>query len=249
MIQQCCTEPFAKSIRKDVSLRRVTNPGSRGLQIKASLFMDDVTIFCSDLLSVHRLMRIFDQFKPALGAKANQGKSGAMLFRNWTNRSFIPFTIRTDYLYMLGIWDAMYKALDKGRKNVPNTTLILMVTLACGCIKLCVDPWNANTKCHCVLRFYLSPELQRMGQALLLWYASSSWTIPYYLSYVEKFARNNSFDHKSVGSGQHIASSRPCGKRRGWILLVCSLSRLSKSFDRVPHYQNFPTSTKTSFGW
>eukprot|EP00061_Rhincodon_typus_P016258 g44374.t1 len=47
----CHTEPFAESIRKDVSLRRVTVPGSRGLQVKASLHMDDATIFCSEQLT------------------------------------------------------------------------------------------------------------------------------------------------------------------------------------------------------
>eukprot|EP00061_Rhincodon_typus_P018962 g48365.t1 len=52
----CYIEPFAESIRKDVSLRGVTIPGSRGLQAKDSLCIDDIAIFCSDLPSVCRLM-------------------------------------------------------------------------------------------------------------------------------------------------------------------------------------------------
>eukprot|EP00061_Rhincodon_typus_P017387 g46063.t1 len=60
---------FAESIRKDASLRGVTIPGKGGLLVKASLYMDDITIFCSDPLSVSRLMSICDRFELALGAK------------------------------------------------------------------------------------------------------------------------------------------------------------------------------------
>eukprot|EP00061_Rhincodon_typus_P009422 g32920.t1 len=87
---------------KDLSLRGVAIPGSRGLQVKASLYMD--AVFYSDPLSVSRLLSICDQFEMALGAKVNRGKSKAVLFGNWANRSFIPFTIRTQYLKVLGVW-------------------------------------------------------------------------------------------------------------------------------------------------
>eukprot|EP00061_Rhincodon_typus_P001630 g15328.t1 len=72
--------------------------------------------------------------------------------------------------------DTMYKALDDGGKNVPNAAHSLMATFLCGYINLCVEPRYATTKCHFVLRFYLSPVLQRMGLALLQ-SAPSSWTI------------------------------------------------------------------------
>ncbi|XP_078412405.1 uncharacterized protein LOC144689141 [Cetorhinus maximus] len=242
--------------------------------------MDDVAVFCSDPLSVRRLMHICDQFELASGAKVNRGKSEAMFFGNWADRSFVPFTVRADGLKVLGIWfggtgacvrnwkervamvkrklgmwerrslsiagknlvircevlslllyvaqvwpipdscamaitraifrfiwrskmdrvrrDAMYKPLDKGGKNVPNIALILMATFVCGCIKRCVDPQYANTKCHYVLRFYLSPVLRRMGLATLPRNAPSSWTVPYHLSLVEKFMQKNTFDHKSI---------------------------------------------------
>eukprot|EP00061_Rhincodon_typus_P013095 g39257.t1 len=87
--------------------------------------------------------------------------------------------------------DTMYKTLDKGGKNVPSATLILMATFTCGCIKLCVDPQKRSA--HNVLKTLREKERQ--------------------------------------------------------ILSGCSLSRLSKSFDRMLHHQNFPTSTKTLFGW
>eukprot|EP00061_Rhincodon_typus_P013568 g40014.t1 len=173
-----------------------------------------------------------------------------MFFGNWTDHSFIPFTVRTDYLKVLGIWfggvrvctksweeriakvkqklvhwehcslsivvtraiwcfirkpkidqvcrDSMYKTLAKGRRNIPNVALILMATFVCGCIRLCVDLQYTNTKCYDRLKFYLSPVLQRMGVASLLQNIPSSWTVPYHLSFVKKFAKKNTVDHKSI---------------------------------------------------
>ncbi|XP_067864107.1 uncharacterized protein [Heptranchias perlo] len=94
--------------------------------------------------------------------------------------------------------DTMYKSPEKGRKGVPNVALILMASTVCGCIKLCIDPRHANTKCHYVLRFYLSPVLRRMGLATLPRNAPSSWTVPPHLSFVEKFVQKNTFDHKAI---------------------------------------------------
>ncbi|XP_067873155.1 uncharacterized protein [Heterodontus francisci] len=94
--------------------------------------------------------------------------------------------------------DTMFKPLDKGGKRVPNIALILMTTFVCGCIKLCVDLQYANSRCHYMLRFYLSPVLRRMGLVTLSRNAPSSWTVPYHLSFVEKFLRKNTFDHQSI---------------------------------------------------
>eukprot|EP00061_Rhincodon_typus_P008164 g30544.t1 len=80
------------------------------LQVKASLYMDDVAVFYSDLLSVARLMRICDQFKLASGVKV----------------------------------------------------------------------------------------LRRVGLASLPRNAPSSWAVPYHLFFMEKFAKKNIFDHKSI---------------------------------------------------
>eukprot|EP00061_Rhincodon_typus_P014895 g42264.t1 len=95
---------FTEAIRKDVSLRGVTILVSRGLQVKASLYMDDLIVFCLDSLSVRRHMSICNESKLTLGAKVNRGKSKAMFFGNCTDRSFIPFIVRTNYLKVLGIW-------------------------------------------------------------------------------------------------------------------------------------------------
>ncbi|XP_067899215.1 uncharacterized protein [Heterodontus francisci] len=79
--------------KKDAGIREMTIPGSGGTQVKVSLYMDDIAIFCSDLLSVRTLMS--DQFKLASGDKVNCSKSEAMFFGNWADRSFVP--VRSDY--------------------------------------------------------------------------------------------------------------------------------------------------------
>eukprot|EP00061_Rhincodon_typus_P010520 g34873.t1 len=92
----------------------------------------------------------------------------------------------------------MYKTLAKCGKNVPNIVPMLMATFVCGCIKLCIDHRYASTKCHYVLRFYLSPVSQRMGLASLLGNTPSSWAVLYHLSFVEEFEKINTIDPKSI---------------------------------------------------
>eukprot|EP00061_Rhincodon_typus_P008724 g31591.t1 len=92
----------------------------------------------------------------------------------------------------------MYETLDKGRKNIANVAVILMATFLCSCTKLHVDPQYTNTKHPYLLKSYLSPVLRRTGLALLPWDAPSCETVPAYLSFLEKFAKKNTFDHQSI---------------------------------------------------
>eukprot|EP00061_Rhincodon_typus_P010841 g35429.t1 len=109
-------EPFAESIRKDVSLRGVTNTGSGGLQVKASLSMDDITVFCSD---------------PPSRASVTSS--------NWPwEPSHLPFHVETEDRPCLQ--GCHVQNSDKLGKNVPNIAITLMATFQCCCIKLCVDP-------------------------------------------------------------------------------------------------------------
>eukprot|EP00061_Rhincodon_typus_P014535 g41606.t1 len=75
-----------------------------------------------------------------------------------------------------------------------SPALILVATFVCGCIKLCIDAH----KCHNLLKFYLSPVLRGISLTSLLWNAPSSWSIPYHLSFVEKFTKKSIFDHRSI---------------------------------------------------
>ena len=92
----------------------------------------------------------------------------------------------------------MHKSLDNGGKNVPNVALILMASFVCGCIRLCVDPRYVGTKYHYLPRFYLSPWLRRMGLAPFPRNTPVSWSLPPYLSSVERFFQVNTFDHRAI---------------------------------------------------
>eukprot|EP00061_Rhincodon_typus_P012201 g37786.t1 len=76
-------------------------------------------------ISASRLMSICDQFELASGAKVNRGQSEAMFFGNWADRSFIPFTIRTDYLKKLGRWE--HRSLSIAGKNLVIKCEVLSV--------------------------------------------------------------------------------------------------------------------------
>eukprot|EP00061_Rhincodon_typus_P017129 g45688.t1 len=152
--QEMLDQPFSlDELTKALdSLEKNKTPGSDGLTAELYSALWDLTgwdllkLYDSTLLidtmyestrKAHRLMSICDWIELASGDKVNQGKS--MFFGKWADRSFIPFTVRTDFRMVLGIC----------------------------CIKLCIDPQYGNTKCHYTLRFYLSLVLQRMGLASL----------------------------------------------------------------------------------
>eukprot|EP00061_Rhincodon_typus_P006461 g27125.t1 len=133
--------------------------------------MDDVTVFCSNPLSVHRLISICNQFELASGAKVNRGKSKAMFFN--------PFTVKTDYLKVLGIWFGGARACAKTCEEC-----IAKVRQKLGF-------WE-----HCSLSIVGENLVIRCEVLSLLLYVA--WAIPYHLSFVEKFAMKNTFDHKSI---------------------------------------------------
>eukprot|EP00061_Rhincodon_typus_P007165 g28565.t1 len=203
-------ESLAEFIRKDASLKGVTSPGSRSLQVKASLYMDDVAVFRLDPPSVRRLMSICDQFKLASGTKA------------WPIPRTCAYAVTQAYFHF--IWrskmghvhrDTMYKPLDKVGKNIPNVILILMATFVSGCIKLCVDPRLENTKCHCT-EVLLVPGVAKDGPGLV------------------------AMEHSKV-----LKTLR----EKETVNPVTWFPEQTAEFGRMPHYQNFPTSTKALLGW
>eukprot|EP00061_Rhincodon_typus_P009239 g32584.t1 len=105
---------------------------------------------------------------------------------------------KMDYVHRI----TTYKTLDGGCRvvgeNVLNTAVILMATFVCGCIKLCVNPQYTNIKCHYLLRFYLSSMLRSIGLASLLWNTPSCWAVLHHLSFMVKFAKQNTFDHEFI---------------------------------------------------
>ncbi|KAM4011834.1 uncharacterized protein ACNLHF_004830 [Anomaloglossus baeobatrachus] len=76
-------ELFAEAIRRNGEIRGITAPGPERFEVKCSLYMDDVTVFCADRRSVDTLVQTCETFGRASGAKVNCGKSEAMLFGDW----------------------------------------------------------------------------------------------------------------------------------------------------------------------
>ncbi|XP_048451556.1 LOW QUALITY PROTEIN: divergent protein kinase domain 1C [Rhincodon typus] len=62
----------------EISLRLVAVPSSGSLQVKSSLYMDDIAVLCSDALSVCRLMSICDWFKLTLGPRCRDYRQGVL---------------------------------------------------------------------------------------------------------------------------------------------------------------------------
>ncbi|XP_056421526.1 uncharacterized protein LOC130361883 isoform X2 [Hyla sarda] len=99
------SELFAETIRQNGEIRGITAPGPDRYEVKCSLYMDDVTVFCADQRSVTALVQTCEDFGRASGAKVNCGKSEAMLFGEWhlASSAPFPFTVMTDFIQILGV--------------------------------------------------------------------------------------------------------------------------------------------------
>ncbi|XP_073459999.1 uncharacterized protein [Aquarana catesbeiana] len=100
------SELFARSIRRNPEIRGITAPGPDRREVKCSLYMDDVTVFCADRRSIDTLAQTCEDFGQASGAKVNCGKSEVMLFGKWflPSSAPIPFSVKTDFIKILGVW-------------------------------------------------------------------------------------------------------------------------------------------------
>lgn len=79
-----CIEPLAQTLRRDQRIRGVGIPGGGGLTAKCILYMDDVNVLCTDLLSVNRTLDLTDWFGRASGSKLNRKKTQAQFYGPWT---------------------------------------------------------------------------------------------------------------------------------------------------------------------
>lgn len=73
--------------------------------MKTVLYMDDVNLLCTDILSIHRTMDLTDWFGRALAARLNRKKSQIQFFGPWESietRKIEPEVKKTD-IKILGI--------------------------------------------------------------------------------------------------------------------------------------------------
>ncbi|KAJ1214462.1 hypothetical protein NDU88_002081 [Pleurodeles waltl] len=108
-------ELLAERIRQNRDIRGVIVPGSSGKgEVKCSLYMDDVSVFCVDGHSIKELEKTCIEFGKASGAKINSAKSETLLFGHWTpTRDPLPFPIKQDVLKILGVWFGGKGAAEK----------------------------------------------------------------------------------------------------------------------------------------
>ena len=69
------------------------------------LYMDDINIFCTDLLSVHRTLELTDRYGLASGSKLNREKTQALVYGPWTVTEDIglPLTVNETDIKILGV--------------------------------------------------------------------------------------------------------------------------------------------------
>ncbi|KAJ1218759.1 hypothetical protein NDU88_006335 [Pleurodeles waltl] len=76
-------ELLAEYIRKNPNIRRIPTPGDAKKEVKCTLYMDNITLFCTDGNPVQSLLEACKDFGKASGAKINVDKSQAKLFGHW----------------------------------------------------------------------------------------------------------------------------------------------------------------------
>ncbi|KAJ8362605.1 hypothetical protein AAFF_G00367650 [Aldrovandia affinis] len=95
-------EMWARAVRADAQIRGLPLPGAGGAQFKYALYMDDVTVFCSDQPSVDRLVRVCGWFGKATSARLNMVKSEALILGGLAEQWRVPFVIQPEMIKVLG---------------------------------------------------------------------------------------------------------------------------------------------------
>uniref|UniRef100_A0A803K7Y7 Reverse transcriptase domain-containing protein n=1 Tax=Xenopus tropicalis TaxID=8364 RepID=A0A803K7Y7_XENTR len=90
----CAIEPLLLSIRRDKMIRGVHVPGGGGLQAKVTGYMDDITILCTDVLSIKRAVQRTEHFCAASGLRLNFKKSCMLTVGDWDSLSDCPIQQR-----------------------------------------------------------------------------------------------------------------------------------------------------------
>lgn len=110
----CCIEPLGNLIRADRLIDGVHIPGGGGLRNKCMMYMDDVTVSCTDELSVRRVLQHTESFCQASGSKLNVQKSECMLYGKWEEPPQVGLCFKKDFIKILGV---KFDCLGSGVKN------------------------------------------------------------------------------------------------------------------------------------
>lgn len=105
LLYVACIEPLAQALRRDQWINGLTIPGTGGLTAKTVLYMDDVNLLCTDVLSIQRIMDMTDWFGKASGARLNRDKTQAQFYGPWkpSEPAGLGVTSKNTDLKILGI--------------------------------------------------------------------------------------------------------------------------------------------------
>ncbi|KAJ1107442.1 hypothetical protein NDU88_004832 [Pleurodeles waltl] len=98
-------ELLTEYIRKNPNIKGTPTPGDAKKEVKCTLYMDNITLFCTDGKSVQSLLEACKGFGKASGPKINANKSQVKLFGCWDlcNKP-LPFPIEAGLVKILDIW-------------------------------------------------------------------------------------------------------------------------------------------------
>ncbi|KAM4012169.1 uncharacterized protein ACNLHF_005233, partial [Anomaloglossus baeobatrachus] len=158
------SELFAEAIRRNGEIRGITAPGPERFEVKCSLYMDDVTVFCADRRSVDTLVQTCETFGWASGAKMDRVKRSIM-----------------------------YKDPRKGGKGVPDIPTLLRSSFVCDCVRrtLRVKRGSAGGS---MSRFFLLPLWRRIGWDKWDSSFPYNWTAPWFYGDVVRFVREHQLE-------------------------------------------------------
>ncbi|KAJ8362401.1 hypothetical protein AAFF_G00375910 [Aldrovandia affinis] len=103
--RQPSAEPLAQVLRRDAWISGLGIPGSGGMEARCILYMDDVTVCCTDATAVGRVLDRTEWFGRASGARLNRDKTTLMVYGRWTETDLqdLPLTVTADNVRILGV--------------------------------------------------------------------------------------------------------------------------------------------------
>ncbi|KAJ1219095.1 hypothetical protein NDU88_006666 [Pleurodeles waltl] len=118
---------LAEFIGKNPNIRGIPTQGDAKKEVKCALYLNKVTLFCTDGKSIQPQMETCKDFGKASGAKINMEKSQAKLFSHWDLcNKLLPFPIETGLVKIPSVWfdglgaaaQSWYKRLVKVKQKL-----------------------------------------------------------------------------------------------------------------------------------
>lgn len=113
-------EPLACAIRQDASIQGLQVPGAKGKDARLTLYMDDMTILCTNNNSLIKTLEWSDVFAGASGAKLNRSKSEIKYVNWWAPKLDLGLKENTTRIKILGVEIGENMAKANWDKRLPG---------------------------------------------------------------------------------------------------------------------------------